>query len=79
MANQRTEGVVFPIDRSPRSYAVVGVPLNAFTLVEDVGAAGRVGSFFDALWWSSTTITTVGYGDIAPATAAGRLRSRADR
>lgn len=46
---------------------------TAFTLVEDVGRAGRVGSFFDALWWSSTTITTVGYGDIAPVTAAGRL------
>lgn len=45
----------------------------AFTLAEDVGRGGRVHSFFDALWWSSTTITTVGYGDIAPVTAAGRL------
>jgi voltage-gated potassium channel len=44
-----------------------------FTLVEDVGAAGRLHSFFDALWWSSTTITTVGYGDVYPVTAAGRL------
>lgn len=45
----------------------------AFTMTEDVGANGRVQSFFDALWWSSTTITTVGYGDIAPVTVAGRL------
>ena len=45
----------------------------AFTLAEDVGAEGRVHSFFDALWWSSTTITTVGYGDVAPVTTAGRL------
>lgn len=44
-----------------------------FTLVEDVGAGGRLHSFFDALWWSSTTITTVGYGDVYPVTAAGRL------
>lgn len=44
-----------------------------FTLAEDVGADGRVHSFFDALWWSSTTITTVGYGDVYPVTAAGRL------
>ena len=45
----------------------------AFTLVEDVGENGRLHSFFDALWWSSTTITTVGYGDVFPITTAGRL------
>jgi voltage-gated potassium channel len=44
-----------------------------FTLVEDVGHEGRLHSFFDGLWWSSTTITTVGYGDVFPVTAAGRL------
>lgn len=45
----------------------------AFTLVEDVGESGRIASFFDALWWSSATITTVGYGDVYPVTGAGRL------
>ncbi len=45
----------------------------AFTLAEDVGANGRVHSFGDALWWSISTITTVGYGDIYPVTFAGRL------
>jgi voltage-gated potassium channel len=44
-----------------------------FTLAEDVGKDGRVHSFFDALWWSGATITTVGYGDIYPVTAAGRI------
>lgn len=44
-----------------------------FTLVEDVGDGRRVGSFFDALWWSSATITTVGYGDVFPVTTAGRI------
>ncbi len=44
-----------------------------FTLAEDVGAEGRIHSFFDAIWWSSATITTVGYGDIAPVTVGGRL------
>lgn len=45
----------------------------AFTLAEDVGEDGRLESFFDALWWSTATITTVGYGDIFPITAVGRV------
>jgi voltage-gated potassium channel len=45
----------------------------AFTLAENVGEGHRVESFFDALWWASTTIATVGYGDIAPVTGVGRI------
>ena len=45
----------------------------AFTIAEDVGDGRRIQSFFDALWWSAATITTVGYGDIFPVTAAGRV------
>ena len=45
----------------------------AFTLAEDVGNGRRIESFFDALWWSAATITTVGYGDIYPVTATGRV------
>lgn len=43
-----------------------------FTLAEDVGEGGRVHSFFDALWWSASTMTTVGC-DIYPTTAVGRV------
>lgn len=31
--------------------------------------------FFDALYWSTTTLTTVGYGDIYPASDFGRIIS----
>lgn len=29
--------------------------------------------FFDAMWWSIVTMTTVGYGDISPASPGGRM------
>ncbi len=37
------------------------------------GANDGVTSIDDALWWSMTTLTTVGYGDLYPATGGGRV------
>lgn len=33
----------------------------------------QITSFGKALWWSMTTVTTVGYGDLAPITTTGRV------
>lgn len=44
----------------------------ALVLSLEEGTGGTIDSFGDALWWSITTVTTVGYGDTFPVTPVGR-------
>jgi voltage-gated potassium channel len=40
---------------------------------EQNAEGANITTFADAIWWAFVTITTVGYGDFYPVTAAGRL------
>jgi voltage-gated potassium channel len=53
----------------------MSVGLGAVTVLDaERNAPGaNITSFGDALWWASTTVTTVGYGDRYPVTTEGRL------
>ncbi len=39
----------------------------------EYGLNPKIQNYMDALWFSFSTVTTVGYGDVTPITTAGRI------
>jgi voltage-gated potassium channel len=54
------------------SLLIVIVAGSTVTILERDAESATIRSLPDGLWWAVTTVTTVGYGDTYPRTAAGR-------
>jgi voltage-gated potassium channel len=67
----------------PLARRLVRVLVIALTLIFFFGAIivpfeiddpnTKIHNFFDGVWWATTTVTTVGYGDIVPVTTGGKV------
>jgi voltage-gated potassium channel len=57
----------------PYLVALMFLIMGAGALVVEVLSPNSFQSLGDALWWSATTVTTIGYGDVVPATSGGRV------
>jgi len=56
-----------------RIWLILGIYFASLLLGAATFALLEEKSFSDGLWWATVTAMTVGYGDLTPATPAGRI------
>lgn len=55
------------------SSVALSVLAMLFVYESERSAGGEIDSFGETLWWAAATVTTVGYGDLAPVTGSARV------
>ena len=55
------------------SVLVIGSSGIGIYLIESPHEDAQITNLIDAFWWTTATVTTVGYGDVVPVTEIGRL------
>lgn len=70
-----TRGLVERVTVYVAGTAVMAVILGAIAVLdaEERSSHANIKTFGDALWWATSTVMTVGYGDKYPVTTTGRL------
>jgi voltage-gated potassium channel len=63
----------FPVGRLARAVGVAASVACAGAFALEAVEPETVHGLGEAMWWSTVTLSTVGYGDIAPLTGPGRL------
>jgi voltage-gated potassium channel len=57
----------------PYLVLVMFMVAGAGTAAVEILSPNSFQSLGDAAWWSATTVTTIGYGDVVPGTSGGRV------
>ena len=56
-------------------YIALGYIMITALIMFNIEESSMFNNFFDAIYWATTTLTTVGYGDIYPLTGVGKIIS----